>query len=166
MIKPITKFTQLVEAVINESPFANPEDKNEYEKNRKIKVRRMIVAAVKKGNWRPWIRNLLLHKSNPSKKWKVEITVDDVLRVWPKDNKCPIFGTLFEVNQEPRENNPKSPSIDRINPNLHYTPDNIRVISYRANRIKKHGSAQQFRAIAKWMRENNATPDLIQNEQI
>lgn len=60
---------------------------------------------------------------------------------------CPVLGIpLFrQRGNGPRDN---SPSLDRIDPSKGYTKDNVRVISYRANRIKGNCTAAELRAIA------------------
>lgn len=44
-----------------------------------------------------------------------------------------------------------SPSIDKINPELEYTKDNIQIVSCRANRIKNDGSPEELMKIAEYM---------------
>lgn len=48
---------------------------------------------------------------------------------------CPILGTVLEKIVGDSQT---SPSLDRINPNLGYTSDNIMVISARANTLKNN----------------------------
>ena len=48
----------------------------------------------------------------------------------------------------------ESPSLDRIDPTGGYTPDNIRVISYRANWIKNDGTLDEHQKIAAYMESN------------
>jgi hypothetical protein len=45
-----------------------------------------------------------------------------------------------------------SPSLDRINPEKGYVRGNIAIISYRANRMKADGTADEHRLIAEWIR--------------
>lgn len=47
----------------------------------------------------------------------------------------------------------ESPSIDRIVPSLGYTKGNVRIISYRANRIKCHASREDLEKILDYMRK-------------
>lgn len=63
--------------------------------------------------------------------------------------KCPIFGTLLEVGT--KKNHENSPSLDRVDSDFGYTPDNVAVISYRANRIKHKGTAEEHKRVADWM---------------
>jgi len=44
-----------------------------------------------------------------------------------------------------------SPSIDRIIPELGYVSGNIRVISYKANAMKRNGTAEELRRIADYI---------------
>lgn len=47
---------------------------------------------------------------------------------------------------------PTSPSLDRIIPEFGYTKDNVRVISWRANCLKRDGTAEEFERIAAYIR--------------
>jgi hypothetical protein len=131
---------------------------NEGNKEKRDEKRKEIVAASRQGDWRPWLENLAADKNKPSREWRWEITVDYLLELWPKDNKCPILKTTFTLLDTP-DYNPNSPSIDRINANLHYVPGNVKIISSRANTIKGEGTANEINAVAEWMRVRGATPD-------
>jgi hypothetical protein len=60
---------------------------------------------------------------------------------------CPVLGIelLAKGARDSR------PSLDRIVPSLGYVPENIRVISFRANRIKSDATASELRAVLKYM---------------
>lgn len=79
------------------------------------------------------------------------ITVEDIERVWPKDNCCPIFRTPFVLGV-PRHS--AMPSIDCIIPAKGYVPGNIAIISWRANRIKNNGTLEEHEQIAAWLFEH------------
>ena len=65
---------------------------------------------------------------------------------------CPMLGIPLDYTREiSRSDN--SPSIDRIDSNLGYTPDNVHVISWRANRIKNDSTPDELTAIADYMRK-------------
>jgi hypothetical protein len=53
---------------------------------------------------------------------------------------CPVFGTPMS-----------NPSLDRFDNTRGYTPDNIRVISRRANTIKSDATRDEILAIARYM---------------
>lgn len=67
---------------------------------------------------------------------------------------CPILGFKLDTsltgarNRAPRFN---APSLDRINTNLGYTKDNVKVVSYRANNLKKDGTAAEHLKVAEFM---------------
>lgn len=77
------------------------------------------------------------------------ITVEDVIAVWPEDNRCPVLGTIFE-----RKHLQRGPSLDRLNNAWGYEPGNIAVISHRANRLKSDASADELESLVAWMRAN------------
>ena len=60
---------------------------------------------------------------------------------------CPVLG-IDMMAGGPRDN---VPSLDRIIPSQGYVPDNIRVISFRANRIKSDATASELRAVLKYV---------------
>ena len=66
---------------------------------------------------------------------------------------CPVLG--IRLNWESGTGYDNSPSLDRINPNLGYTKDNVRIISHRANRLKCNASSNEMFLVLK---------DLIRNE--
>lgn len=43
------------------------------------------------------------------------------------------------------------PSLDRIDPSKGYTPDNIQVISNRANMLKNNASVEEIKELLNWM---------------
>lgn len=80
-----------------------------------------------------------------------EITLQDVLDVWPSDNRCPIFGTELKI-RSPKKPSPESASLDRVRPEQGYVKGNIAVISSRANRLKNDcADPAIFRRLADWI---------------
>jgi hypothetical protein len=73
------------------------------------------------------------------------ITIDDIFI----PEFCPILGVRLEFGDMATRDN--SPSLDRVVPEFGYVPGNVAVISYRANRIKNEGLADEHRRIADWM---------------
>lgn len=57
---------------------------------------------------------------------------------------CPVMPWI-ELSLD--ENRWTSPSIDRIDSSRGYTPDNVRIISNRANTIKSNATAEELRAV-------------------
>ena len=62
---------------------------------------------------------------------------------------CPVFGIPLAAptgeKSGPQDN---SPSLDRIRPALGYVPGNVRVISYKANRIRNNGTFVELMQVA------------------
>jgi hypothetical protein len=69
------------------------------------------------------------------KKLNFNITPEYVLKIWPKDNCCPIFKTQFKSGLE---NKKVLPTIDKIIPEKGYIKGNIVIISFVANQIKSN----------------------------
>lgn len=61
---------------------------------------------------------------------------------------CPILGIKLEAGFDKSRDN--SPSVDRIFLDKGYTPDNIQVISYLANRMKNNATLEQIILLGKW----------------
>jgi hypothetical protein len=59
---------------------------------------------------------------------------------------CPFLGISLQVGAASGMST--SPTVDRINPNGGYTPENILFLSYRANTIKNNASAEELLRVA------------------
>lgn len=66
---------------------------------------------------------------------------------------CPVLGLPIVVTNIKTQAN--SPSIDRINSGKGYTKDNIRIISWRANKIKSDAKIHEIEAILRYMKESS-----------
>jgi hypothetical protein len=64
-------------------------------------------------------------------------------------NYCPVLGIKLSPGR--KKWSPTSPSLDRVNPALGYVKGNVRVISWRANCLKRDGSLEEFRCIVAYM---------------
>ena len=61
---------------------------------------------------------------------------------------CPVFKVPFETGGM------KGPSIDRIDNSKGYTPENIQVISRRANTMKGDATYEEMKLFAEWVNSN------------
>lgn len=61
---------------------------------------------------------------------------------------CPLLNIIIEYDA--KGYNEFSPSIDRIDSDLGYEPDNIQVLSVKANRAKNNLSEHELKQIAKY----------------
>lgn len=81
------------------------------------------------------------------------LTLQDLNELYPKDNKCPVFGFELTWNQEGfRET---SPSIDRIDSTKGYTKDNVQIISWKANRIKGYASVEDLEILLSYLKQGD-----------
>lgn len=85
------------------------------------------------------------------KKLEHTLTLEQLKSIYPKDNKCPVFGIELKFgNAGFREN---SPSIDKIDPKKGYTLDNVQIISWRANRLKTDASINELEMLLAFMKQ-------------
>ena len=77
------------------------------------------------------------------------LTIEDI--IIPKY--CPILGIKLELGGN-KKSHDKSPSIDKIIPELGYIKGNIVVISFRANYLKSNGSLSEFWKITQWLNKH------------
>lgn len=78
-----------------------------------------------------------------------DLTLDYIQSIWPKDDRCPILGTPFEIAAKGSNRN-TSASIDRIVASKGYTQGNVVIISMLANRIKNNATPEQVLAVANY----------------
>ena len=65
---------------------------------------------------------------------------------------CPALG--IKIGMSNKRMDPHSQSLDRINNSYGYTPDNICIISNRANILKRDASIDELEKITEWMRSH------------
>ncbi|MBE0470604.1 MAG: hypothetical protein IBX55_13985 [Methyloprofundus sp.] len=65
-------------------------------------------------------------------------------------DKCPVLGIPLKKSISKGDAG-NSPSIDRVDPSKGYTPDNIRIISHRANRKKQDCTVEELRLLLAYM---------------
>lgn len=79
------------------------------------------------------------------------ITQDDIKMV----EYCPVLGLklLYGGNKhEVTFQNANGASLDKVIPELGYVPGNVRIISFKANRIKNDGTAEEHRLVYEYMK--------------
>lgn len=61
---------------------------------------------------------------------------------------CPVFGIpLQPLRSGKKHKAPGSPSLDRFDSSLGYTPDNVWIISWRANNLKSNATLDELRQL-------------------
>ena len=93
-------------------------------------------------------RRLVANARNRARKKNLpfSLTVKNVH--WPVT--CPVFGIPLDYHAP--ECRPNCASIDRLIPSLGYVPDNVMVVSFRANTLKSNGTADEFARLAAFYR--------------
>lgn len=85
-----------------------------------------------------------------AKKRNLEFTLEEKDIVIP--SVCPVLGIpLFLVGGKRTDN---SPSVDRVDSTRGYTKDNVRIISWRANKLKQDASLEEVEKILSYMKQN------------
>ena len=110
-----------------------------YAKDRKLKQRQVDPISY-----------VLSSIRGRARKYKIEfsITYEDLKAVWT--DVCPVFGTPLKFNLGFRKDN--SYTVDRMNNSLGYLKGNIRIISWRANRIKLDATLEELECLVRYMR--------------
>ena len=121
------------------------------------------TSAIYSKNYREKYKNddkkrlqyLITQAKNRAKKRNLlfDIDVEFLLSIFPKDRKCPIYKIDLFWGNDGTNNREHSPSLDRLDSEKGYTKDNIKIISWAANRDKKHLSISQLEAILKYLKE-------------
>jgi len=75
------------------------------------------------------------------------ITKKDI--IIPKS--CPVFSIQLHVHTGKKQDD--SPSLDKIDPSKGYVPNNICVISNKANRLKNKMTLEEIKALARYVEE-------------
>ena len=101
----------------------------------------------------PRMMSSMIDRAKRRNKYPVRIVPEDIYRIWPCDNKCPVMGTEF-VRGDPRHN---SPSLDRIDNSRGYVPGNIQIISDLANKMKQNASPGQLERFCEYYGKNDST---------
>lgn len=83
----------------------------------------------------------------------VEFCLTQADIIFPEN--CPILNIPIDTKSFGRSDN--SPSVDRIDNSKGYIPDNIRIISWRANRIKSDSTWQELEAIMNYVKTHMAS---------
>lgn len=78
--------------------------------------------------------------------YEFTLTVQDIA----VPTQCPVLGIPIAVSDG--RPGPNSPSLDRVDSTKGYTPDNVRVISWRANKIKGDATPEELERVAAYAR--------------
>src|SRR5258708_5795478 len=78
--------------------------------------------------------------------WTFDLDISDIII----PDHCPVFGTKLDWWGD--KNN--TPSLDRLIPEKFYVKGNVRVISWRANRLKSDATLEELKALVTYQEIN------------
>lgn len=143
-------YTKNREAVLA-SRKLNPKDKAAtkafYEKNREAILAGRHAQRADPKTWAKAQMPVLRNRAR-SKGLDFDLTADDI--VVPEY--CPILGIKLIVVGG--HFTAASPSVDRVDSSRGYVRGNVRVISYRANRLKSNMTLKEVEAMLRYMRQD------------
>lgn len=90
-------------------------------------------------------RKIVNHARDRAKEKNMEFTITKNDIIIP--NYCPIFGIEIIKGIGVANFTDNSPSLDRIDNSLGYIPENVRIISWKANRLKSQASFEEYEKI-------------------
>lgn len=79
------------------------------------------------------------------------LTLEDLLMMYPKDGLCPVFNVPLKFGD--KNDRTYSPSLDRLDPHGGYTVENVRIISWKANRLKSNATSTELEAVVAYMKK-------------
>ena len=119
---------------------------SETEKEHKRAQERTRYREKRAGQWIRWKRQALKNARHRAERKGVEFALVESNLTLPEY--CPVLGIPIIIG-DPAKNN--SPSLDRVDPTLGYTVANTRIISNRANAIKRNASLAELKAIVNYV---------------
>lgn len=81
------------------------------------------------------------------------LTIEYIQSIWPADNKCPVFGLVFDLHGQDLQ---RCASIDKIVPSKGYVQGNVSIVSFRANSIKKDSTFEELKLLLEYMERHQA----------
>jgi len=133
-------------------------NKTKIEAQRKLYLQRSDVKNRRAKLAREWsrknIESTMLTKARArSRKLSIPCTIkkEDIVIT----EICPVLGIKIQVSDGRQSD--FSPTLDRLIPEIGYTPGNVAVISHRANRIKSDATIKEIEMLLKWMKNETNT---------
>ena len=121
--------------------------KKRYQENREDT--RFKVKAYRRANPE---KSMLRGAKDRAKRKGMEFNLVESDIIIPKY--CPVFPEIELIINDGKSSY-NSPSLDRVDNNKGYTKGNIRVISSRANILKKNGSLNDFKRLIEYIESNS-----------
>lgn len=111
-----------------------------------------IYIRSRHGSFENRVRNCLYQRRKAAKKRGLEFTI--TVECFKEVTHCPLLPDVELKFDSERGKAHHSPSIDKLDPNGGYTPENTWIVSARANRIKNDATLEELEAICRnWRAE-------------
>ena len=108
-----------------------------------------VAALARKDSPEGWARSAMARIRHRAKKTGLKCTITWRDIVPPLH--CPVLGLPLQFTGNPTAGNRLSPSVDRFDNAEGYIPGNVRVISNRANLLKKDATLAELRCLVVYM---------------
>jgi hypothetical protein len=123
-------------------------------RSKRPRKRRARVSA--KSDWKARYQTRMVYAAKVSAKIKgiaFDLTPSDI----PVPDLCPVFGTPLRPNFGGKHPRGDAPSLDRIFSSEGYVRWNVRVISWRANRLKSTLDSTELLRLGEWLKKEETT---------
>ena len=121
----------------------NQAARKSYNKNKQTR----IASQKDKHHSSPWKTMYQTAKRKAMEQGlNFDITPEYLESLYPKDNKCPVFGFNLTISKR-GESRDQSPSLDKIIPSKGYVEGNVTIVSLKANRMKNNGSLDDLQKV-------------------
>ena len=153
--------------------IANPDKVLAYQKKNREKLRASSRAYQRNNRARVSEYNATYNKKN----WQKKLVATARCRArrnglefnltlggldWP--DKCPVLGHVFVPAQG--KCMPNTPTLDRIDNTKGYTLENTRVISWRANLLKRDATLDELQKITAWVADTLSQPNKVDSASV
>jgi len=104
------------------------------------------------------LHNMMKNSRSRAKELNLPFDLDKKFLDSILGTRCPVFNVPFYMGcgKQGEEVNPFTPSLDRLDNNKGYIKTNIRIICFRANRLKSNASIKELENIIAYIRRETA----------
>ncbi len=124
----------------------NPSYQQQWVNTNKVKVNTQVRSNYRNHDK---VGCMVRRAKTRARKYNIPFDIDKeyVESIW--NDVCPILGIPLYISDGGASDN--SPSLDRMNNDKGYVKGNVLVCSWKANKIKQHGTAEEHRKIADFL---------------
>jgi len=126
----------------------------EYTQRPENRAKRLKWSENYRRDPKKWAKQRICQIRCKCRKIGMELTITEDDLVLP--DVCPVLGIPLVIGQGGMPN-PNLASVDRLDNSKGYTPDNVRVISLRANQLKRDATLEELQAVVRYMTEELET---------